>query len=74
MKEKDTNEVKKNFDGKFPNFNVEEDLPEMANDIAEKVKELISYMKDVILKDRTLSEEDKENYIQILDKEFEKYL
>ncbi len=72
MKEKETN--KKNHDGKLANFNVEEDLPEMANDIAEKVKELISYMKDVILKDRTLSEEDKENYIQILDKEFEKYL
>ena len=39
------NEVKKNFEGKFPNFNVEVDLPKMESDIAETYKKQILFGK-----------------------------
>ena len=54
MKEKETNEVKKNFDGKFPNFNVKVELQKMASDIAETYKEQILLELYGILKDKTL--------------------
>lgn len=74
MKEKETNEVKKNFDGKFPNFNVKVDLPKMASDIAETYKEQIRLRLNGILKDKTLSEEEKKEQMQVLCKEFDKVL
>ena len=74
MKEKETNEVKKNFDGKFPNFNVKVDLPKMASDIAETYKEQILFGLNGILKDKTLSEEEKKEQMQVLCEKFDKVL
>ena len=74
MKEKETNEVKKNFDGKFPNFNVKVELQKMASDIAETYKEQILLELYGILKDKTLSEEEKKEQMQVLCKEFDNIL
>ena len=74
MREKETNEVKKNFDGKFPNFNVKVELQKMASDIAETYKEQILLELYGILKDKTLSEEEKKEQMQVLCKEFDNIL
>lgn len=74
MKEKETNEVKKNFEGKFPNFNVEVDLPKMESDIAETYKKQILLGLNDILKDKTLSEEEKKELLQVLCTAFDKIL
>ena len=74
MKEKETNEVKKNFDGKFPNFNVKVDLPKMESDIAETYKEQILLGLNGILEDKTMSEEEKKELLQVLCKEFDNIL
>lgn len=74
MKEKETNEVKKNFDGKFPNFNVKVELQKMASDIAETYKEQILLELYGILKDKTLSDEVKKEQMQVLCKEFDNIL
>ena len=74
MKEKETNEVKKNFDGKFPNFNVKVELQKMASDIAETYKEQILLGLNGILKDKTLSEEEKKELLQVLCTAFDKIL
>lgn len=74
MKEKETNEVKKNFDGKFPNFNVKVDLPKMESDIAETYKKQILLGLNGILEDKTMSEEEKKELLQVLCKEFDNIL
>ena len=74
MKEKETNEVKKNFEGKFPNFNAKVDLQKMASDIAETYKEQILLGLNGILKDKTLSDEVKKEQMQVLCKEFDNIL
>ena len=74
MKEKETNEVKKNFGGNFPNSYAKVDLQKMASKIAETYKEQILLGLKGILKDKTLSDEVKKELIQVLRKEFDKVL
>lgn len=74
MKEKETNEVKKNFGGNFPNSYVKVDLPKMESNIAETYKEQILLGLNGILKDKTMSEEEKKELLQVLCKEFDKVL
>lgn len=74
MKEKETNEVKKNFGGNFPNSYAKVDLQKLASKIAETYKEQILLGLKGILKDKTLSDEVKKELIQVLRKEFDKVL
>ena len=74
MKEKETNEVKKNFDGNFPNSYAKVDLQKMASDIAETCKEQIRLRLNGILTDKTMSEEKKKELLQVLRTEFDKVL
>lgn len=74
MKEKETNEVKKNFEGKVTDSNANVDLPKLASKIAETYKEQILLGLKGILKDKTLSDEVKKELIQVLRKEFDKVL
>lgn len=74
MKEKETNEVKKNFDGNFPNSYAKVDLQKMASDITETYKKQIRLRLNGILKDKTLSDEVKKEQMQVLCEEFDKVL
>ena len=74
MKEKETNEVKKNFEGKVTDSYAKVDLQKMVSDIAETYKEQILLGLNGILKDKTLSEEEKKEQMQVLCKEFDKVL